>query len=168
MENIVQKVSLSKGGVYRLYPSTTEILKDLMIEGMRLRNAFYEQQVQQRIAAGQPLTLAFLVEMICDSLLLYPDFSAVYVEFLWEKQRSSDLQQAYQQICAESIQETLALMQRYGADRLLQGHASLETLTELMNAAILSLRILNLQEFFAAHKADICAAITRTLENETN
>ena len=164
MENIVERVSLSKGGVYRLYPSTLAILQDLMLEGMRLRNAYYEQCTRSRIEAGGPLTLAFLVEMIGDSLLLYPAFSAVYVEFLWEKQRSVPLEALYQQICAESVQETAALMQRYGADKLLTGHASLRTLTELMNAAVLSLRVLHLQDFFAAHKAEICASITRTLE----
>ena len=160
MENIVDKVSLSKGGVYRLYASTAAILSDLMMDGMRLRNAYYAARVQEEKAAGRPLTLSFLIEMIADSLLLYPEFSAVYVEFLWEKRRNPELEALYQTICARSIEETAALIRQYGADDLLlSGEVSLETLTELMNAATLSLHILRLEDFFSANRESLCKAI---------
>lgn len=165
MENIVEQVSLSKGGVYRLYPSTAAILSDLMLEGMRLRNAFYAAQVQKEAAAGKSLTLESLVEIITRSLLIYPEFSSVYVEFLWEKRRDPALQELYQQICASAIEETSALLKQYGADEiLLSRKVSLELLTELMNGAILSLHILNLQEPFSAHREQLSAAITHILQ----
>ena len=164
MENIVEQVSLSKGGVYRLYSSTSAILADLMLSGMHLRNAYYEQRVQQEIDAGRPLTLPFLVEMIGDSMLLYPEISAVYVEFLWEKQRSPELEALYQEICRTTVEETLTLIRRYGAESLLlTGQDSLVRLTEIMNATILSLRVLGMDEDFQRRKTQICAAITQIL-----
>ena len=163
MENIVERVSLSKGGVYRLYPSTQAILGDLMLAGMHLRNAYYESRVQQEIRAGRPLTMAVLVEMIADSLLLYPEFSTVYVEFLWEKQRNPQLEALYQQICAQTIAETTDLIHQYGAD-LLTTPGTLAHLTELMNAAILSLHVLKLQDLFTESKALLCSTITTLLQ----
>lgn len=166
MENIVGQVSLSKGGVYRLYPSTTAILSDLMLEGMHLRNAFYVKHVQAELTAGKPLTLQFLIEMIVDSLLIYPEFSSVYVEFLWEKQRNPALQALYEQICATTMDETAILINQYGADKIfLSGKISFEILTNLMNGAILSLHILHLQEPFATHKEQISVAITQVFQN---
>ena len=152
---------------YRIYPSTTAILSDLILAGMHLRNAYYEARVQQELAAGRKPELAFFVEMIGDSLLLYPEFSKVYVEFLWEKQRNPQLSQLYQQICQVTVQETEALIRRYDAQLILPPQTLLR-LTELMNSAILSLHVLGLQELFSAEKDRICQAITQLLtpENE--
>ena len=164
MENIVQAVSLSKGGVYRIYPSTAAILSDLMLCGMRLRNAYYEKRTRAIITQGHDLTLELLVEMVADSLLLYPDFSAVYVEFLWEKQRNQELEALYQQICATTVEETQALMLRYEADLLLPGEDTLRRLTDLMNAAALSLQVLGLQADFEQKKPMFCAALVDLLQ----
>ena len=167
MENIVERVSLSKGGVYRFYPSTTAILGDLMLGGMRLRNAYYEQCVRRRQAEGEALTLPMLVEMIADSLLLYPEISEVYVEILWEKRRRPELETLYQQICAATVQETTALIHRCGADSLLLTASPdrLERLTELMNAAVLSMHVLGLAEPFAKQKQQLCGIITQLLKD---
>ena len=162
MENIVQQVTLSKGGVYRIYPSTQAILEDLILGGMRLRNAYYEQRVSREMGEGRPLTLAFLVEMIGDSLLLYPEISGIYAEFLWEKQRNPRLEALYQQILRATVEETDALIRKYGAQTLLRPGV-LERLTELMNGAVLSLRVLGLEAQFEENKSRICEAILRIL-----
>ena len=169
MENIVTRVSLSKGGVYRLYPSTAAILSDLMLEGMRMRNSYYEERVRRETEQGRALTLPFLVELIGDSLLLYPDYSAIYVEFLLEKRRNPALEALYQQVCAASLEETAALIHRYGADSLLSARPdTLPRLTELMNTAVLSLQVLGLGEAFAARKAALCRAIVGLLTEPDN
>ena len=165
MENIIEQVSLSKGGVYRIYPSTTAILSDLMISGMHLRNAFYEERVRQEIESGKQLTLSSIVSMISDSLLLYPEFSSVYVEFLWEKQRNPELEELYKKVCETTIDETVELIKKYGAESiLLTNKVFLESLTEIMNAAIISLHVLKLQNYYEEHKEKICEAITNILK----
>ena len=161
MENIVERVSLSKGGVYRLYPSTSAILKDLIINGMHLRNAFYEECVKQRIAKGEKLDLEFIVSMVADSLLMYPQISSVYVEFLLEKRRNEDLQTLFDEITNKTVEETTELIKNCGADDILLNENILSRLTQLMNSAVLSMHILNLN-----NKEDICKAITYVLKNE--
>ena len=161
MENIVQQVSLSKGGVYRIYPSTAAVLEDLMLEGMRLRNDYYVQRVHSLPAGG--LTREILVEMIVDSLLLYPEFSQVYVEFLWEKRRNPDLQALYERICRTTMEETTALIRDCGAETLLP-EGTLERLTELMNAGILSLQVLGLRETFLDSREKIVRAVLSLLQ----
>ena len=164
MENIVERVSLSKGGVYRLYPSTTAILSDLMLEGMELRNEFYVWRAAEAAAAGQPMTLGLLTDMICDSLLLSPELSGLYVEFLWEKRRSPELAALYDRICTSGAAEALRLMEEFGADRVVGGGSpSLRLLTDLMNTAILGLTVLDLREPFERNKKRISALMAEIL-----
>ena len=167
MENIVEKVSLSKGGVYRIYPSTAAILEDLILSGMRLRNAYYESRVEASLARGQALTLPFLLDMIGDSLLLYPEYSRIYVEFLWEKQRNPQLQALFAEINQVTEAETLTLIRRYGAQDLLSLHPDrLHRLTELMNSAILSIHVLGLQDSLLQDRQRLRAAILTLLNEE--
>lgn len=165
MENIVQQVSLSKGGVYRLYPSTSAILEDLILSGMRMRNEYYADRVCQEIGEGRNLTLQFLVEMIGDSLTLYPEISRIYVEFLWEKQRDPRLQALYEEICKTTTEETMKLIKAFGAEELLTAEKStLQTITELMNGAVLSIHVLGLWEDLPRYQHKLTAAILTLLQ----
>ena len=159
MENIVSRVTLSKGGVYRLYPSTEAILQDLILEGMRLRNQFYADQAEQY----QHLTLKDVIRMVVESLLVQEEFSRIYVEFLWEKQRSPSLEALYQQICQVSMEETKTLIRSCGAEELLLAdEGCLERLTDLMNTAILGIRVLGLD--FAGNREKITEAIFQMMQ----
>lgn len=162
MENIVEKVSLSKGGLYRLYPSTSDILSDLMIDGMRLRNAFYIQRATEVMEKGEELKIEEIADMICDSLLLYPEVSALYVEFLWEKRRNEKLETLYQEICTTSIVETMKLIESCRAGDVLD-LKTMEIITELMNTAILGIHILGMEESFLKNKEVLKAILTEVL-----
>lgn len=162
MENIVEKVSLSKGGLYRLYPSTADILSDLMIDGMRLRNAFYIQRATEVMEKGEKLKVEEIADMICDSLLLYPEVSALYVEFLWEKRRNEKLETLYQEICTTSIVETMKLIESCRAGDVLD-LKTMEIITELMNTAILGIHILGMEESFLKNKEVLKAILTEVL-----
>ena len=166
MENIVQQVSLSKGGVYRLYPSTTAILQDLILKGMRLRNDYYARQAEKHLGTGEKLSLAMLVEMVTDSLLLFPEYAGIYVEFLWEKQRNAELEQLYQQICTTSLRETVDLIRKVGAEDLLMLDPNrLVLMTELMNSAILSICTLHLREGYERERKKITEGILCILKS---
>ena len=167
MENIVSAVSLSKGGVYRIYPSTEEILKDLMLQGMHLRNAYYGRRIEAHLAEGKALSLHFLVEIIGDSLLLYQEVSRVYVEFLIEKRRNPALQKLYEEICRQSEEDTLNLIRAWGAEAFLPGSPGmLQQLTELMNSAVLALHVLNLEEQLKENREALIDMITNILTKD--
>ena len=156
MENIIQNVSLSKGGVYRIYPNTTQILGDLMIAGMHLRNDYYEKCVQQ----ASQVDLKFLVHMLVKSLILYPEYSKIYVEFLWEKQRNPILKKLYEEVCMKSTEDTIGLIQKYHMDSFFsEDFHLLKEISEWMNAAVLSLHVLDLKEYFLQHENEICDVI---------
>ena len=154
MENIVANVSLSKGGVYRIYGSTLDILKDLIIAGMHLRNEFY----QEKINGQQSIDLDYIIETIVESLFLYPDISKLYVEFLWEKQRNAELESLYQEICKQSIIDPTFLLKLYDIEI---DEKKLEDVTNFMNATILSLHTLHLFDELKEHKDKLCQIIRR-------
>lgn len=162
MENIVQEISLSKGGLYRFYSSTADILGDLMIDGMRLRNEFYIQRAKKVMKEGQ-LEPRMIVDMICDSLLLYPEVSAIYVEFLWEKRRNEKLEALYREIYDTSVAETLQVVESCGVSKILDLNA-MEMITELMNTAILGIHILGIKESFLKNKNILSAILTEVLD----
>lgn len=167
MENIVENVTLSKGGVYRIYPSTTEILKDIIIYGMHLRNRFYEEYAKKEIASGGKLTLPFIVKIIGDSLKLYPEISSVYVEFLWEKRRNPKLEELYHDICSQTIDETIALIKKYDVDNVINiSPATLAQLTELMNTTIMGIHVLDIRHIIEDKKNFICNSIAEILKND--
>ena len=163
MENIVAEVSLSKGGVYRIYPSTSAILGDLMIRGMHLRNAFYEERVKELTASKKKIDLEALVTMTGESLLLYPEFSKVYVEFLIEKKRDEALGRLYDEVCARAFADTAELIEKCGADIKIS-QDSLKEITEIMNTAILGIHVLGLEDFFKLNKEKLCRAVLCILE----
>lgn len=143
MEDVVSRVSLSKGGVYRLYPSTVAILSDLMLSGMRMRNAYYAEAARKEIGAGRALTLDFLIGMIADSLFMAPEVSALYSEFLWEKRRIPELEALWKEIERTSSEETVSLMEAYGADGILGADGEmLGRITELMNAFTIAITVM--------------------------
>ena len=160
MENIVSRVSLSKGGVYRIYPSTAAILSDLIIDGMHRRNRFYMERTKEAMSKGKSIDLHFLIDIICDSLLIDPDVSMLYVEFLWEKRRNESLQTLYNTICQQTMAETMQLIMTYGADEMVQGDAlSMHFLMDLMNTAILGLNVLDLRDSFEKNKKRISESL---------
>ena len=78
--------------------------------------------------------------------------------------RNPELQKLYQDICDTSIKETTELIKSYGAeDILLKNPHSLIQLTELMNSAILSLHVLDLQDFYSANKDRICESLSKII-----
>lgn len=165
MENIVAEVSLSKGGVYRLYPGTAAILSDLMIRGMRLRNDFYRERAEALHKAGKPLTMEFLVEIIVESLLKYEKFSLLYGEFLIEKRRNPELAGLYDQIYGESLRETLALIKDCGAEALLLKPGLLKKLTDVMDSVTLSVSVLGLREELIQNPGCIPALLSELLKS---
>ncbi len=160
MENIVAEVSLSKGGVYRIYPSTTAILSDIILEGMRERNRYYQQRAAELDAGSRTLGIHDIVDTICDGMLLLPEVSSLYAEFLIEKRHNAELEVLYQNICEETMRSTVELLEGLKLpEKLKWDTAMLWKITDLMNAAILGIVVLGHREDFSAYKGALESAI---------
>lgn len=147
MEDIVAQVSLSKGGVYRIFPSTKSILVALLNDGLMARNAFYLKRAREQ--QGQ-LSLDAIIRMVVDSLLLMPDIAQIYVELLIAKRRDPELEALYQGICRVATSETMGLIR--SCDPGLATWMDEERLMEiahLMDTAVLGLVVLDLREDLA-------------------
>lgn len=167
MENIVERVSLSKGGVYRIYPSTGAILSDIILDGMHVRNAFYERRAQELAASSGCLDARVLAQVVCEGMLLSPEVAALYAEFLMEKRRSFDLEQLYQDICRATVRETLALVERFGSVGLPRlDEERLLLLADIMNAAILGIVVLGRRREFAVYQEAFIALLASFLGEE--
>lgn len=164
MENIVAAVSLSKGGVYRIYSSTKAILADIILDGMRRRNTFYQERAQELTAKKASLELTDIVDVLCDAMLSSPEIAALYTEFLIEKRRIPELDALYQDICRQTIVETTALIERLGlTQQVALDAAGMQKLTELMNTAILGIVVLDHHEDFSQYKKALFSAIISVL-----
>lgn len=167
MENVVERVSLSKGGVYRIYPSTKAILSDVILDEMRVRNAFYERRAQELAASSGRLGARALAQVVCEGMLLSPEVAALYAEFLMEKRRSPDLERLYQGICRTTVRETLALVERFGSAGLPRlDEKRLLLLADLMNAVILGIVVLGRRREFAVHQETFIALLASFLNEE--
>lgn len=146
MENIIERVSLSKGGVYRIYPSTIEILSDIMRNGMSMRNQYYKDQVEALREKGR-IDVNTIIDIIYEGMFLYPEIATLYVEFLIEKRRNNKLELLYQEICQETKTQTWTLIQQVAPTALsFFNEHSFEALTYLMNTFILGMIVLPEQD----------------------
>ena len=163
MQDIVDNVSLSKGGVYRIYPSTVEILNDLIIKGMRLRNEYYLDYLKEI----DNFDMKSLVDMVIDSLFIYSDISSIYVEFLIEKSHNQKLEKLYQEIYLQSFIETKDLFNQNSADISLDVQEMLKALADVMNVLIIAIKLLDLRETIIQDKALISELVMTLLKNKS-
>ncbi len=167
MENIVASVSLSKGGVYRIYPSTTSILSDIILDGGRLRNQLYRQLAQQRIEKGEEITLASVAEIICEGMIAYPEIAEIYTEFLIEKRRIPELEVVYQEICLETTKQTLDMIAEMGLqDKLNLDSQKTQRLLDVMNTTILGIVILNQRDSYETIKPYLLSILNTSLRKD--
>ncbi|WP_053942750.1 TetR/AcrR family transcriptional regulator [Kallipyga gabonensis] len=94
MEDIIAGTSLSKGGFYHYYTSTTDILHDLMIEGIAYRINIIKQAVGQASAWDNES----LINMMVDKVLDESDLMSLYVIFLQASQRNQALRDLFQEL----------------------------------------------------------------------
>ncbi|MDO4633005.1 MAG: TetR/AcrR family transcriptional regulator [Eubacteriales bacterium] len=164
MENIISEVTLSKGGVYRLYSSTQAILSDIILDGARARNDFYRQRALEKTAYGEQIDIPMIAEILCDGMLFYPEIAEIYTEFLIEKRRNPELELLYQKICRETTEQTLKMIEQMGLQKELSlNEKKMERLTDLMNTAILGIVILKQRDHYEKVKQQLLTALLSVL-----
>ncbi len=104
MEDIVSSVDLSKGSVYKYYPSKRLILIDLLKDGIHVRNKIiYSHMVNTDMEVDE------LAEALTE--IFYNDqsggrYAKLYVIFLYEKMFDHDLESIYKEVTEYGMNNT--------------------------------------------------------------
>ena len=77
MEDVIEKVSLSKGGVYYHYGSTYEMIYDFMKSGIK-----YRGEKNKTIDTSKLTTLDAITEMMMERIYDENEFKSIYAIFL--------------------------------------------------------------------------------------
>lgn len=146
MEDIVAQTTLSKGGVYYHYTGTTEILYDLMIEGLMYRINL----IRDASKDSQKWDDEALINILVDKELAENEFMSIYVMYLQAAQRNSSLKELMSALKEEGA---WLLEQNFGADnREATAPFMSDLLLALMNSTMLGAEILGAREMFKKNR----------------
>lgn len=158
MEDIIAATSLSKGGFYHYYSNTTDILHDLMLEGIAYRIKIIESMDSGYIDWNDETVVQILVDKILDDSALM----SLYVIYLQASQRNPDLRALYEDLKKENrdmfdehfSSQSKKLMEPFYSDLFLG----------LMNAVMLGAEVLGVREAFRKNRSFFVSMMNLALE----
>ena len=147
MEDVIEKVSLSKGGVYYHYGSTYEMIYDFMKSGIK-----YRGEKNKTIDTSKLTTLDAITEMMMERIYDENEFKSIYAIFL-------KLQNEDKRLCEmfENLKETNTeiLSSVFDPNDKLSSIFEDEFLVTFVNTLILGYESLNQKEIFIENKETI-------------
>lgn len=111
MEDVIAESGLSKGGVYRHYKSTTEMMYDLMEDGCYYRYNVVDNFLKEHKDLDKYDALS---EIIVEKILADNELLAVYVMFLQEKNYDESLENLYFKLERETLINMRSLLKNMG------------------------------------------------------
>lgn len=111
MEDVIAESGLSKGGVYRHYKSTTEMMYDLMKDGCDYRYNVVDNFLKEHKDIDKYDALS---EIIVEKILADNELLAVYVMFLQEKNYDESLENLYLKLERETLINMRSLLKNMG------------------------------------------------------
>ncbi|MDU5442164.1 MAG: TetR/AcrR family transcriptional regulator [Finegoldia magna] len=147
MEDVIEKVSLSKGGVYYHYGSTYEMIYDFMKLGIK-----YRGEKNKTIDTSKLTTLDAITEMMMERIYDENEFKSIYAIFL-------KLQNEDKRLCEmfDNLKETNTeiLSSAFDPNDKLSSIFEDEFLVTFVNTLILGYESLNQKEIFIENKKTI-------------
>ena len=147
MEDVIEKVSLSKGGVYYHYGSTYEMIYDFMKSGIK-----YRGEKNKTIDTSKLTTLDAITEMMMERIYDENEFKSIYAIFL-------KLQNEDKRLCEmfENLKETNTeiLSFTFPLNDKLSSIFEDEFLVTFVNTLILGYESLNQKEIFIENRETI-------------
>ncbi|MCU6787040.1 TetR/AcrR family transcriptional regulator [Aedoeadaptatus acetigenes] len=158
MEDVIEKVSLSKGGVYYHYGSTYEMIYDFMKLGIK-----YRGEKSKTIDTSKLTTLDAITEMMMERIYDENEFKSIYAIFL-------KLQNEDKRLCEmfENLKETNTeiLSSTFPLNDKLSSIFEDEFLVTFVNTLILGYESLNQKEIFIENKETIKKMLEEYLKNK--
>ena len=158
MEDIIAETTLSKGGFYHYYASTTDILHDLMIEGIAYRINIIKQTVGQTSAWDDES----VVNMMVDKVLDESDLMSLYVIYLQASQRNQTLRDLFQELKKDNramFEESFGTEMQKGMEYFYS-----DLLLHFMNTIMLGSEILGAREVFRKNRPLFLAMMKLALD----
>ena len=158
MEDVIEKVSLSKGGVYYHYGSTYEMIYDFMKLGIN-----YRGEKSKTIDTSKLTTLDAITEMMMERIYDENEFKSIYAIFL-------KLQNEDKRLCEmfENLKETNTeiLSSAFDPNDKLSSIFKDEFLVTFVNTLILGYESLNQKEIFIENRETIKKMLEEYLKNK--
>lgn len=158
MEDVIEKVSLSKGGVYYHYGSTYEMIYDFMKSGIK-----YRGEKNKTIDTSKLTSLDAITEMMMERIYDENEFKSIYAIFL-------KLQNEDKRLCEmfKNLKETNTeiLSSAFDPNDKLSSIYEDEFLVTFVNTLILGYESLNQKEIFIENKETIKKMLEEYLKNK--
>ncbi|MBY4797539.1 TetR/AcrR family transcriptional regulator [Collinsella sp. AGMB00827] len=146
MEDIIAETSLSKGGFYHYYANTTDIMHDLMLQGI----AYRIDIISHTIPDGATWDDETLINILVDKFLDESDLMSLYVIYLQASYKNHALKDLFEQL----KQENRSMFEkRFGAQSQTEMNLFYSDLfLNLLNTIMLGAEILDARESFRKNR----------------
>lgn len=159
MEDIIAKTTLSKGGVYYYYSNTTDILHDLLIEGMFYRmNMIRDSKRYSDDWDDETLAGIFADKVLDESKLM-----SLYVIYLQASQRNKDLQNLLADLKEENREVMNEAFGASGRDTAEPFYS--DFMLAFMNSIMLGAEVLHAREIFRENRSLLQSMVKLALES---
>lgn len=149
MEDLVRESGLSKGGFYHYYKNTTDIIYDMMVDGINYRNEIIKKSLDQE----KEISLEFFAREMTKKVIDNTSLTGVYVEFLLAKKRNKKLEEVYKILEEKTIESFKKINIDFEKYEIVS--EKFEFLTYFINSMILSSNILKTREILLKNKSKI-------------
>lgn len=159
MQDVVTKTGMSKGGVYRHYGSTAEMLVDLMKDGNLERYGRIDDFLSQR---GEGSQQEIAIEIILQKMLDCSEYKSLYAMLLMESRKNPMLRELSEKLIEDSkneIRSFLHLRHLEELECLLQ-----DEWVAFINAMIVATEVLEVRETFLNHAEMFRGWIRQSIE----
>lgn len=159
MENIINETGLSKGGFYHYYNSTSDILYDLMKDGIEYRN----QVIKSKIGEFKNDEIEFMAERFYEKIVDDNPYMGIYIEFLLLKSKNPKLESLFKILKEKTRKELFSFFEKLPNSFI--DDEKYTMLTDFINSLILGAGVLDARKGFIKNRILIIKMIHLILDS---
>lgn len=159
MENIINETGLSKGGFYHYYNSTSDILYDLMKDGIEYRN----QVIKSKIGEFKNDEIEFMAERFYEKIVDDNPYMGIYIEFLLLKSKNPKLESLFKILKEKTRKELFSFFEKLPNSFI--DDEKYTMLTDFINSLILGAGVLDARKGFIKNRTLIIKMIHLILDS---
>lgn len=162
MEAIIARTSLSKGGVYRYYASTTDMLVDLMKAGTAYRFARIQEDQAPPPSAERAEQIDWMTDILYRKIVDENPYKRLYALFLIESGNNAELA-TLKEALEEDFFRQLSEVELFPPELAQALHH--RALIEYLNAMLVGVEIIGMRETFLRYPEFLKSALRSYFES---